>query len=140
MAEPEIALEVGGVYHDAGTEEAPAVDFIVGRIEDEPTTEGEPVLWVAHLQIGPAGGGDGVILGHAPVALEAATRAAIERVGDSETSEPFAEGYQAWREAYDAGEAGVFDLSPAEIYAAVQGMAEEMIAAHSGGAAGADDD
>lgn len=124
------ALEVGGVYRDPGDGTVAPVDFIVGRIEDEPTTEGEPVMWIAHVQIGPADRGDGIIMGHAPLTLAVATAAASEKLGQSDVTEPFREGYDAWRAAFDIGEAGVFTVGPAAIYA----MVGDMLASRLSGA------
>lgn len=110
-------LEIGGVYRDEGAADAPAVDFVVGRIEAEPTVEGEEVLWIAHVQIGPAGGADGVVMSHAPIGLPELLAATAGRAGSAEVGPEFEEGYDAWRDAYDDGEAGVFTIAPSQIYA-----------------------
>lgn len=110
-------LEPGGVYRDEGDDDSPAVDFVVGRIEAEPTVEGAEVLWIAHVQIGPAGGGDGVVMSHAPIELQTALEATSGKAGTADVGPGFEEGYGAWREAFEAGEAGAFSLSPARVYA-----------------------
>jgi len=52
---------------------------------------------------------------HAPMTEQALVDSLLEKVGQEETSAGFEEGYADWRTLLDAGEAGVFTISPAKV-------------------------
>jgi hypothetical protein len=54
-------------------------------------------------------------LPHAPVSSETLDMSVVKLLGTAATPPDVSEGYAVWREAYDAGEGGIFTISAAEI-------------------------
>jgi hypothetical protein len=54
-------------------------------------------------------------LPHLPVSLQTLTSSCTTLVGHSEPNPMYLQGYQTWRKAFDAGQAGVYTISIAEI-------------------------
>lgn len=72
-------------------------------------------------------------LGHFPIRAEHIEQANLQVVGHMQPDEADMEGYRLWREAFDKGEAGVFNVPLEDIW----GMILESLAQ---GAADEDDD
>ncbi|QDE38404.1 hypothetical protein FIV34_03910 [Luteibacter pinisoli] len=64
---------------------------------------------------------------HAAVLRATLEKSLLEHVGDGDAGEQWKDGYAVWRQAYDNGDAGVFDLSVADILGYI-----EMVVAASG--------
>jgi hypothetical protein len=62
-----------------------------------------------------APGGITARLPHFPVSQQTLDKSCIESTGTAPVNPDYLEGYRAWREAFDAGQAGVFDIPVAEI-------------------------
>jgi hypothetical protein len=59
-------------------------------------------------------------LPHFPVSEITLEKSCLKITGQSAINPEFNEGYKIWRKAFDAGEAGVFDISVAEIVDFIQ--------------------
>ena len=62
-------------------------------------------------------------LPHFPVSQETLKKSLLKKVSTSPPNPEYLEGYSTWKEAFDAGEAGIFTISVAEIV----GFIEETI-------------
>ena len=65
-------------------------------------------------------GSVGSVVGHAPIAEDALARSVTEVSSEPADLEGFADGYSGWREAFDAGNAGWFTHSLAEVVAMIE--------------------
>jgi hypothetical protein len=68
-------------------------------------------------------------LPHFPVLKEALDKSVVTHVGDREPNEAYRRGYDTWRAAFDAGRAGAFTVSIAEVVSIV----EETVKKNSAG-------
>ena len=62
-------------------------------------------------------------IGHLPYSKEALVGSVTELVGEAESLPEFQDGYQLWKEAFEAGEAGVFEIAVAD---AIEGVAQSI--------------
>ncbi len=95
----------------------PDAKVTVLRVED-----GGPALGtIVHIAVSPVTlAGRGTTIGHLPFTESAMEQSVTELESESQPIEESAlEGYRGWRQAFDAGEAGVFTLSVAEAVGAV---------------------
>ena len=68
-------------------------------------------------------GGFSTKLPHFPVSEETMTKSLVKLVSERSTNPDYVEGYNTWKAAFDAGEAGIFTISVSEIV----GFIEETI-------------
>ena len=70
-------------------------------------------------------------MAHAPVSQQTLSQSCTRLVAKAEPDERYLDGYAEWRRAFDAGDAGVFTISVAEIVAgietAINGAADESL-------------
>lgn len=88
-------------------------------VKVETLSNGEPAfhLYLDNLRI-PNNQLPGLVqseLPHTPVSLQTLDQSVVKLLGIATTAPDISEGYAAWREAYDAGEGGIFTISVAEI-------------------------
>ncbi|MEL6908077.1 MAG: hypothetical protein AAFU73_01005 [Planctomycetota bacterium] len=69
-----------------------------------------------------APGGVTTVVSHLPFDAHALSECLVALVDERSELPDFEEGYALWREAFDAGEAGVFTVSVADALNAVTGM------------------
>lgn len=119
-----IRIEAGGHYRFGSIRGLRPVDVFVGRI-DEPADLGravdEPVVSMVVTSSRP-----GLpILGFAAFHLSALSDEGVAAIPPFDLKGvQFAANYRAWREAWDAGEASIWRISPAEAYReAIEAMA-----------------
>jgi len=77
------------------------------RIDTHPKTGHE----IVHIAIS----GARTSIGHAPISRDALERSGLSLEAKSAPLPDFEEGYRIWRDDFDAGNAGVFTVSVAEI-------------------------
>lgn len=65
-------------------------------------------------------GGVSSELPHFPVSEETLKKSLVKLVGKSKPNPNYVEGYNTWKEAFDAGQAGVFTISVSEIISFVE--------------------
>lgn len=111
-----------------------------------------PVLTINRIDVHPLGGEilhvgvsgarirhpglrDGFIttFAHLPVIAQVLERSGAELVGEGAPDPAYLEGYQQWKQAFDAGQAGSYGISLAEIL----GLIETMLAKREAGAGNA---
>lgn len=66
-------------------------------------------------------------LPHFPVSIQTLEKSCIEPTGTASVNPDYLEGYQAWREAFDAGQAGVFDIAVADIVDIVESSISQRV-------------
>lgn len=110
-------IQVGDVYIVTPSEKHPNVEVVVGKIE--PLSEvvpGSPKIQVLHLEMR-SSEQKWPDVGHSPFDLEAAKGFLGDKVDQARAvDEGFDEGYQTWRAAASEGQAGVFNINPADAY------------------------
>lgn len=62
-------------------------------------------------------------LPHAPVVEATLDRSVTELVGETNSMPDFVDGYAVWKEAFDKGEAGAFNIPVADIVSAIEDIA-----------------
>ncbi len=62
-------------------------------------------------------GGVSRVIGHLPFAEEALRQSVVTIAGRRKTLPDYEEGYKTWKEAFDAGKAGIFTVPVAEVVA-----------------------
>jgi hypothetical protein len=70
-------------------------------------------------------------LPHSPVSSETLDLSVVKLLGTATTLPDISEGYLAWREAYDAGEGGIFTISVAEIVEFIEEATREHFGSRS---------
>ena len=121
-------------------------DFQVGQIWEYKTRPGEEAsrLYIVKIEAWPNGdkifhiyadklkiknpmlaGGIQVELPHAPVSLQTLEQSIIKQAGTVQSLPDINEGYAAWKEAYDAGEAGIFTIPVGEIISLIEGVVKK---------------
>lgn len=115
-----IPFEAGQIWRALGRAQDGEVHVAVLDVIDDPQL-GQICSIAAtgvHIRNGFLEGGVQTQLPHAPVTAEvlrAAVTELVETGGPTARHPDFAEAYQQWRTPFDAGEAGVFTISLAEI-------------------------
>jgi hypothetical protein len=116
---------VGQVWTFPETEERPQLIATIGRIDTAADLGADPsnsaVLSISMTPSEDARKLDWPAVGHTPIAETAFNSdGSGELVMDGVTpNDGFDDGYQTWRTAFDAGNAGVFSVAPPEAYAAI---------------------
>lgn len=68
-----------------------------------------------HIKNPGAPGGFSDTLQHGPFSEDAIAKSVTTLVGETKTLPAYEEGYREWRKAFDAGKAGVFSITVAEV-------------------------
>lgn len=103
--------------------------LLINRIEQDPRLGAIYHISVFGVRLDNPSAPGGVIteLPHFPVARETLDKSCLELLGVRQPNPEYLRGYGEWREVFDAGRAGVFDIPVAEIVEIVQ----SAIAQHS---------
>ena len=117
--------EVGQVWTFPETEDRPFLIVTIGRIDSAADLGADPansaVLSVSLSPSEDARAFDWPEVDHAPIAQSAFNSDGSGEMVMDEVSPSggFDEGYQTWRAAFEAGNAGVFTVTPPEAYSAI---------------------
>ena len=127
MSKPDYAVGQSWTYRTRPGEEASRV--AIRRIDIEPE-DGE-VFHVSILGVKLRNhrvpGGQQPAMNHAAVARSTLDASLLESAGEADTDESWRDGYAVWRQAYDSGDAGIFEIPLPEILGYI-----EMVVAASG--------
>ena len=99
--------------------------FIVVKVENDRKLGNVVHISVRGLRLKKPSGPEDYIsnVGHMPFSEEALAKSAVKLLKEKEKLPDFEEGYKLWREAFDAGKAGVYTISLAK---AVQFMEDTL--------------
>lgn len=125
MPRPDYAPGQSWTYHTRSGEEASRL--VIRHIDIEPE-DGEVFhasLLDVKLRNHRVPGGFQPAMHHAVMTRSALDRSVKDMAGNGDTDEAWRDGYGVWRQAYDAGDAGVFDIPAADIL----GYIEKVVAA-----------
>lgn len=125
MPRPKYAPKQAWTYHARPGEEASRL--MIRRIDIEPE-DGEIFhvsLLGVRLRNHRVPGGLQPAMHHAVMTRSALDKSVREMIGEADADEAWKDGYAVWRQAYDNGDAGVFDI-PAE---KILGYIEQVVAA-----------
>lgn len=120
-----MSYAVGQVWTFPETEDRPQLIVTIGRIDSAADLGADPansaVLSVSMAPDEEARKLDWPEVGHTPIAQTAFNTDGTGELVMDGVSPPadFAHDYQTWRDAFDAGNAGVFTIAPPEAYAAI---------------------
>ncbi|QWT18796.1 hypothetical protein KPL74_13710 [Bacillus sp. NP157] len=127
MMRPEYAPGQAWTYRTRPGEEASRL--VIRKVDVEP--EDGQVFHVSILDVKLRNhrvpGGIQSAMHHAAVNRATLDQSVLECVGEGEDDETWMDGYAVWRQAYDNGDAGVFDIAVADILGYI-----EMVVAASG--------
>lgn len=127
MTRPDYAVGQAWTYRTRPGEEASRV--AIRHLDREP--EDGDVFHVSILDVKLRNhrlpGGRQPAMHHAAVSRASLDTSLLALAGDADTDESWRDGYAVWRQAYDNGDAGVFDLPLAEVLGYI-----EMVVAASG--------
>lgn len=114
---PASRFHAGQVWAFHTPRDQPNARLTVLRVED-----GGKVGTVVHIAISDVLFGDGqTTLPHLPFAESAIERSVTTLERESGPTPDFANGYQLWRQAFDAGKGGVFTITVADAFETVTG-------------------
>lgn len=125
MTRPEYAPGQAWTYRTRGDEEASRL--MIRKIDIEPE-DGEVFhvsLKGVKLRNHRVPGGFQPAMHHAVMNRAALDRSVVAMVGEADSDEAWMDGYAVWRQAYDNGDAGVFDIPADQIL----GYIEKVVAA-----------
>jgi hypothetical protein len=88
--------------------------FIVVKVESHPKLGNIIHIALRGLKLRKPNGDYIEVAGHLPFAEEAITKSAVKLVKEKADLPDYEEGYGMWREAFDAGKAGIYTISVAE--------------------------
>ena len=97
--------------------------LLIDKVEDDPKLGRIYHISISKIQIK---SGPGVFtdqMPHLPVSRQTLELSCIKLVGRSEPNPMYLPGYRRWRQAFDAGHAGIYTISIAEIL----NLAEQML-------------
>lgn len=87
---------------------------------------GDKLGTIVHIAISGVSYGDGQTrIQHLPFAESAVERSITTLERESGPVPDYADGYQQWRQAFDAGKGGIFSITVAEAYDAVTSIASD---------------
>ncbi|HEY4292991.1 hypothetical protein [Luteibacter sp.] len=125
MSKPDYAVGQAWIYRTRAGEEASRV--AIRRIDHEPE-DGE-VFHVSILNVKLRNhrlpGGLQPAMHHAAVSRKSLDASLLQVEGEADAEESWRDGYGVWRQAYDNGDAGIFDLPVADVL----GYMERVVAA-----------
>lgn len=120
-APPASKFHAGQVWAFTPPANQPNARLTVLRVED-----GGKLGTIVHIAISGVSYGDGQTrVQHLPFAESAIERSVTTLEQESGPVPDFADGYQQWRQAYDAGKGGIFTITVAEAYDAVTSIARD---------------
>lgn len=120
-APPTSKFHAGQVWVFTPPTNQPDARLTVLRIES-----GGKLGTIVHIAISGVSYGDGQTqIQHLPFAESAVERSVTKLERESGPVPDFAEGYQMWRQAFDAGKGGVFTNTVAEAFDAVTSIARD---------------
>ena len=125
MSKPDYAVGQSWTYRTRPGEEASRV--AIRRIDIEPE-DGEVFhvsIMGVKLRNHRLPGGIQPAMHHAAVSRASLDASLLEPDGQADTEENWRDGYDVWRQAYDNGDAGIFDLPLADVL----GYIERVVAA-----------
>ena len=101
-------------YHTRPAE--PDSVVVIVRVDEEPNVGTIVHVYVGGLRIPNPRHPEGFssAIGHMPFTESAVAASVTELLGQADELPDFEEGYESWRSAWDAGEAGVFTITIAE--------------------------
>jgi hypothetical protein len=101
-------------YHTRPSE--PDSIVIIVRVDEEPESGTVVHVFVDGLRVRNPRHPEGFsgAISHMPFTESAMAASVTELLGQADALPPFEEGYESWRSAWDAGEAGVFTITVAE--------------------------
>ncbi|KJV36734.1 hypothetical protein [Luteibacter yeojuensis] len=127
MMRPEYAPGQAWTYRTRPGDDASRVVIRKKEIEAEDGEVFHVSLLDVKLRNHRVPGGIQTAMHHAAVARATLDQSLLECVGDADDDETWMDGYAVWRQAYDNGDAGVFDIPVADILGYI-----EMVVASSG--------
>ena len=126
-AAPASKFHAGQVWAFKPPQNQPNARLTILRVED-----GGKLGTIVHIAISGVSYGNGQTqIQHLPFAEAAVERSVTTLERESGPVPDFADGYQQWRQAFDAGKGGIFTITVAEAFEAVTSIARdrEMTAA-----------
>ncbi len=120
-SQPASRFRAGQVWEFKPPATQPNARLTILRVED-----GGKLGTIVHIALSGVSYGNGqTSIAHLPFAESAIESSVTKLERESSPLPDFAEGYQQWRTAYDAGHAGVFTISVTEAYEAVTDIARK---------------
>lgn len=110
----ESKYKVGQVWSYKTRPQEEKSTFIVVKVESHPKLGNIVHIALRDLKLRKPSGDFIESAGHLPFAEEAIKKSAVKMVKEKADLPDYGEGYRMWREAFDAGEAGVYTISVAE--------------------------
>ena len=110
----ESKYKVGQVWSYKTRPEEKQSTFIVVRVESHPKLGNIIHIALRDLKLKKPNGDFIEGANHLPFAEEAINKSAVKLVKEKADLPDYEEGYRQWREAFDAGKAGVYTISVAE--------------------------
>ncbi len=126
-------LEIGQAWVYPATDDTPPLMAAIGGLDDIEYEDGSKGLIVSvRVEPHPKAREQGwTTIGHMPVMADAFLKTGVALdTNPVELGEDFAEGYDKWRDAFDAGEGGAFTHGVSEAYLAIVQVAAQQ-AAHA---------
>ena len=127
-ATPEFAVGQRWAYKTRPGEEQSTL--VIDKVEDDPRLGRIYHISVSDVQIELGGGILVNDLPHLPVSLETLKLSCTTLLGQVVPNKQYLPGYRQWKEAYDAGHAGIYTISVAEIVTVTEKTLHEP-AAHT---------
>jgi hypothetical protein len=127
MPKPDYAVDQVWTYDHRPGEEASRVAIRLAGVEPEDGEVFHISILGVKLRNHRVPGGFQPAMNHAAVSRTTLDKSLRELTPEADTDTSWENGYAVWREAYDNGDAGVFDLGVAEILGYI-----EMVVAASG--------
>ena len=110
----ESKYKVGQVWRYKTRPQEEKSTFIVVKVESHPKLGNIVHIALRDLKLRKPNSDFIESAGHLPFAEEAVSRSAVKMVKEKAELPGYEEGYRRWREAFDAGRAGVYTISVAE--------------------------
>lgn len=110
----ESKFKVGQVWSYETRPDEKGSAFVVAKVESHPKLGNIVHVSVRGLRMKKPNGEFISDIQHMPFSEEALAKSAVKLVKEKEELPDFEEGYQIWREAFDAGKAGVWTVSLAK--------------------------
>ena len=110
----ESKYKVGQVWSYKTRPQEEKSTFVVVKVENHPKLGNIVHIALRGLKLKKPDGDFIESAGHLPFAEEAINKSAVEVVKEKADLPDYEEGYRMWREAFDAGKAGIYTISVAE--------------------------
>ena len=114
--EKSVQFQVGQKWKFSGRLQDPEPRLVIGKIDFNDKTGNIIHVSVTGVRYKDpeAEGGFSSYIGHLPFNEEALRKSVTEIISENNSFPEFQEGYNIWKEAFDQGEAGAFNISVAE--------------------------